>query len=397
MLNKAKIKTTEQNIQEGREDKSYAALLNILEDVQISRELLIEEKNKIEAIIYNFTDGLLFFDNEGYLKIFNPQAEIYFEIKAKKVLEKKIFSLKNIPNLKILLDFLKTKQERIFREELKINESLILEVSLFPISGEDGKRIGTLLILHDITREKRVEEMKTEFVSIAAHQLRTPLSAIKWTIKMLIDKDLGPLSEEQEEFIKRIYISNERMIDLINDLLNITRIEEGRYLYHKQSVDFYSFVQGVIDTLKEELKKKKIKINFQKTEEKIPLIEIDVEKMQLVVHNLLNNAIKYTSSGGEIFLSLKFIDKKIEFSIQDTGIGIPKRQQNRIFTKFFRAANAVKIDTEGTGLGLFITKNIIEAHGGKIWFESEENKGTTFYFTLPIKKDIPFLGPEIKW
>ena len=388
MLNKAKIKTTEQNIQEGRGDKSYAALLNILEDVQISRELLIEEKNKIEAIIYNFTDGLLFFDNEGYLKIFNPQAEIFFEAKAKEVLEKKTFFLKNIPNLKILLDFLETKQERIFRKELKINESLILEVSLLPISGEEGKRIGILLILHDITREKRVEKMKTEFVSIAAHQLRTPLSAIKWTIKMLIDKDLGPLSEEQEEFIKRIYISNERMIDLINDLLNITRIEEGRYLYHKQSVDFYSFIQGVIDTLKEELKKKKIKINFQKTKEKIPLIEIDVEKMQLVVHNLLDNAIRYTSSGGKIFLSLKFIDKKMEFSIQDTGMGIPKKQQNRIFTKFFRAANVAKIDTEGTGLGLFITKNIIEAHGGKIWFESEENKGTTFYFTLPIKKEL---------
>ncbi|MCD5397188.1 MAG: cell wall metabolism sensor histidine kinase WalK [Candidatus Pacebacteria bacterium] len=388
---KIKLKIDNRDIQKKAEDKELeyseeeknAALINLLEDAEKSRERAIEEKRKTEAIISNFTDGLLFFDNQGYLKIFNPQAEIFFEVKAIEVLEKKTFFLKSISSLKVLIDFLETKQERIFREEIEINENLILEISSLPILGKEGKRAGILLILHDVTREKQVQKMKTEFVSIAAHQLRTPLSAIKWTLKMLLDGDLGPLNKEQIEFVNKNYISNERMISLINDLLNVTRIEEGRYLYSKQLIDFYDLIHEIVNTFEEEFKKKKIKISFQKAEEKIPLIKVDVEKMQLAVHNLIDNAIRYTSSEGKIIISLKLIDQNIEFSIQDTGIGIPKNQEEKIFTKFFRGINIMKIDTEGTGLGLFITKNIIEAHDGKIWFESEENKGTTFYFTLP--------------
>ena len=389
---KIKLKIDNRDIQKKAEDKELeyseeeeknAALINLLEDAEKSRERAIEEKRKTEAIISNFTDGLLFFDNQGYLKIFNPQAEIFFEVKAIEVLEKKTFFLKSISSLKVLIDFLETKQERIFREEIEINENLILEISSLPILGKEGKRAGILLILHDVTREKQVQKMKTEFVSIAAHQLRTPLSAIKWTLKMLLDGDLGPLNKEQIEFVNKNYISNERMISLINDLLNVTRIEEGRYLYSKQLIDFYDLIHETVNTFEEEFKKKKIKISFQKAEEKIPLIKVDVEKMQLAVHNLIDNAIRYTSSEGKIIISLKLIDQNIEFSIQDTGIGIPKNQEEKIFTKFFRGINIMKIDTEGTGLGLFITKNIIEAHDGKIWFESEENKGTTFYFTLP--------------
>ncbi|NKQ39172.1 MAG: cell wall metabolism sensor histidine kinase WalK [Methanosarcinales archaeon] len=376
-------KAEDKELEYSEEEKKNAALINLLEDAEKSRERAIEEKRKTEAIISNFTDGLLFFDNQGYLKIFNPQAEIFFEVKAIEVLEKKTFFLKSISSLKVLIDFLETKQERIFREEIEINENLILEISSLPILGKEGKRAGILLILHDVTREKQVQKMKTEFVSIAAHQLRTPLSAIKWTLKMLLDGDLGPLNKEQIEFVNKNYISNERMISLINDLLNVTRIEEGRYLYSKQLIDFYDLIHETVNTFEEEFKKKKIKISFQKAEEKIPLIKVDVEKMQLAVHNLIDNAIRYTSSEGKIIISLKLIDQNIEFSIQDTGIGIPKNQEEKIFTKFFRGINIMKIDTEGTGLGLFITKNIIEAHDGKIWFESEENKGTTFYFTLP--------------
>ncbi|PIR01808.1 MAG: hypothetical protein COV63_03045 [Candidatus Nealsonbacteria bacterium CG11_big_fil_rev_8_21_14_0_20_37_68] len=231
-----------------------------------------------------------------------------------------------------------------------------------------------------------IERMKTEFVSLSAHQLRTPLSAIKWTLRMLLDGDLGEITKEQKEYIGKTYESNERMIDLINDLLNVTRIEEGRYLYEPTLTDFQAIVQFVINSFKEEIKKKRIKFEFKKTEEKLPEVKVDVEKMRLAVQNLLNNAISYTPSGGEVTISLKYDKDKIEVAVKDTGIGIPQDQQERVFSKFFRATNAIRKETKGTGLGLYIAKNIIEAHGGKIWFESKEDKGSTFYFTLPVEK-----------
>jgi signal transduction histidine kinase len=233
-----------------------------------------------------------------------------------------------------------------------------------------------------VTREKEIERMKTEFVSISAHQLRTPLSAIKWTLKMFLDGDLGELTKEQREFLEKTYQSNERMINLINDLLNVTRIEEGRFLYKPVLADIVPICQSVIDSYKDEIEKRNLKFKFKKPKE-LPKVRVDIEKISLAIQNLLENAIRYNKFGGEIEMVLKEKEKEIEFSIKDTGIGIPKDQQNRVFTKFFRGSNAMKMETEGSGLGLFITKNIIEAHGGRIWFESEEGKGTTFYFTLP--------------
>jgi two-component system sensor histidine kinase VicK len=142
----------------------------------------------------------------------------------------------------------------------------------------------------------------------------------------------------------------------------------------------------VIETLEEEIKRKRLKLEFKKPKTKLPQVAVDAEKMELVIQNLLSNAIKYTPAGGRVTISLKGSIKEIEVSVTDTGIGIPEDQKKRVFTKFFRAANAIRAETEGTGLGLFIVKNIIKAHQGKIWFESAEGKGTTFYFTLPVKK-----------
>jgi signal transduction histidine kinase len=235
--------------------------------------------------------------------------------------------------------------------------------------------------------------MKTEFVSISAHQLRTPLSAIKWTLKMFLDGDLGELTKEQREFLEKTYQSNERMISLINDLLNVTRIEEGRYLYRVVLTDIVKICQSITDSYKEEIKKRNLKMVFHKPK-KLPMVKVDVEKISLAIQNLIENSIRYTPAGGEIEIFLKEKKNEIEFSIKDTGIGIPKDQQHRVFTKFFRAPNATKMATEGSGLGLFITKNVVEAHGGKIWFESEEGKGTTFYFTLPIKSPLETFGGE---
>ena len=241
------------------------------------------------------------------------------------------------------------------------------------------------MVLHDISREKMVERMKTEFVSISAHQLRTPLSAIKWTLRMLLDGDLGEINPEQREFIDRTYNSNERMINLINDLLNVTRIEEGRYLHKPIMYDMGEIMEYVIKPYREEAAKRQVIFGLERTKKKLPKVLLDVEKIRLAVENLIDNAVRYTPPGGKVTVSLNCDKKEIVVSIKDTGVGIPKDQQERVFTKFFRGANVMKMETEGSGLGLFIARNIIESHGGKIWFESEEGKGTTFHFSIPVK------------
>jgi len=372
------IKKTERGIR-----NAQTALLNMLEDINEEREKTEEEKNKTLAMITNLTDGLLVFDKENKLLLVNPQAQNFLNLEIKKVINKSTSELNEILVFKPLIELFGREIKKIFRQELSLGKKFVLEITTAPFMVDEEK-IGTLVIIHDVSREKLVEKMKTEFVSLAAHQLRTPLSAIKWTLKMLLDGDLGKITSEQKEFIDKTYISNERMINLINDLLDVTRIEEGRYLYKPTPTDIEAIVQFVINSYKDEIEKRKIKLDFKKSEKKLPHVRVDVEKIKLAIQNLIDNAIRYNPAGGKVIINLKQSDDGIEFSVKDSGIGIPKEQQARIFTKFFRALNATRIDTEGSGLGLYITKNIVEAHGGEIWFKSKENEGSTFYFNLPI-------------
>lgn len=233
-------------------------------------------------------------------------------------------------------------------------------------------------------REKFIENLKTEFVSIAAHQLRTPISAIKWIIRMLMDEDLGPLNKDQKDYLTKAYLNNERMIKLINDLLNVSKIEEGKFLNKPTQEILPKIIEEALALLLSAAKNKQLKLTFEKPKGKLPKILIDKDKIILVLHNLVENSIKYTNEG-EIKVKIEFSKEHKQFlvSVKDTGVGVPKEEQDKIFTRFFRAGNASKVDTEGTGLGLYITQHIIQSHGGKIWFESEEGKGTTFYFTLP--------------
>lgn len=378
------IKRTENELKD-----TQSAILNILDDVDEARIRAEEEKDKTLAVITNFADGLLVFDKENRLSLINPQMESFFNVKATDVVGKSAFELDNISTLKPLVNLI-TKEggiKKIHREELPITETFVVEVSAIPmVRGKE--RLGTVVITHDITREKRIERLKTEFVSLAAHQLRTPLSAIKWTLRMLLEGDLGEITDEQKDYVDKTAQSTERMIGLINDLLNVTRIEEGRYLYNPIPLPFEPLIQSVIANYEEEIQRKKIKLEFSKPKQKLPPIRVDEEKIKLAVQNIIDNAVRYTPPGGEVTVSLKYDkDKKeMEVSTKDSGIGIPKDQQQRVFSKFFRGDNAIRTKTEGTGLGLFITKHIIEAHGGRIWFESEEGKGTTFYFTLPMRE-----------
>jgi PAS domain S-box-containing protein len=370
--------------------KIRMAFLNILEDTEDAREGAVKEKNKTLTIVDNLTDGVLVLDDANKIDLINPLVEVFLKKEQEDLISKNIFKIRSdkrdiTPLLDCFKSGKKNKIKNVFRKEVLLGEKLYLEITTVPLEEKDDRR-GTLIILHDVSRDKFIEAIKTEFVSIAAHQLRTPLSAIKWTLRMILDGDIGEISAEQRDLLGKTYQSNERMIALINDLLNVTRIEEGRFLYKPEPMQMEDIVDSVIKASEEVLNMKKIRLKFEKPKELLPEVVVDKEKMGMVVQNLLENAVKYTSVGGELDITLEKMDKDVLFKIKDTGVGIPKDQQERIFTKFFRGSNVVKMETDGSGLGLYTTKNIVESHQGKIWFDSEEGNGSTFYFTVPFAK-----------
>lgn len=233
-------------------------------------------------------------------------------------------------------------------------------------------------------RLRELDKVKTEFISVAAHQLRTPLSAIKWTLSLLIDENSENLTAEQRSLLLKGYESNERTITLINKMLVVTRIESGKIVYEPALIHIEDVIDAALLDFAGYVKAHHLQLEFQKPLQPLPYIYADAEAIRSVVQNLVENALYYTKDGGTVTLSVTRENDFIKASVQDNGIGIPVHQQSGIFNKFFRADNAAKAKTDGSGLGLFVAKSIIAKHGGEIGFASTEHVGTTFYFTLPI-------------
>lgn len=381
-----------------------AVFLSIIisKTIQEREDEIIFEKERIDNIVRNLVDGLVMLNNQNIITLMNPAAERMLGVKAKEVVGKKVtlemFSIPKFQNLSriILIKKEKTEKGAIPVEiELKRLEKITLQISSVPILDINKKTsVGTMRVLHDISREKEISRMKSEFISIAAHQLRTPLSAVKWTFKMLINKDFGKVTAEQEEFLTRGYEVNEQMIGLVNDLLNVSRIEEGRFGYKFKNISLEKIINNVISMGKERIKEKKIKLIFKKQPEAFPLIRADEERLSLAIQNIVDNAINYTPTRGKVTIVLTREKTNLILEVRDTGVGVPKSQFDRLFTKFFRADNVIRMQTKGSGLGLFIAKNIIERHGGKIEIESEEGKGTMVRMRLPLEEKTAFKKEE---
>lgn len=259
-----------------------------------------------------------------------------------------------------------------------------VSVSISPIKDIEESIVGIAFVVRDISRAKQLEKMRTEFVSIASHQLRTPLTGIKWFSELLLNGRVGVLKKEQKEYLAQISESNQRMINLVNDLLEVSHIDEaGKFKIQKKREDFSLLLKGTVEQTRLSTISNKMQIYLDEGCQKKTILAVDAIKIQQVLQNLLSNAVKFSHPGGVIQLSCKKEKDRFIYQVQDHGVGIPAHQQARIFEKFFRADNAVNAGA-GTGLGLYISKSIVEAHGGKIWFESEEGKGTTFYFSLPL-------------
>lgn len=354
----------------------------LTESLRISEE----EREKTMAIISNFNDGLLVFNGENKITIVNPAAEKIFNLRSASLVGKTIYELGNFVGIDpTISSFLKEDSRINLKKKVVISKNLFLEILNIPLYLNE-KIIGGLIILHDVTDTKRIENMKNEFVSLAAHQLRTPLSAIKWSLELVLNNYFGEINKEQKEILSKTHAKNDNLITIVNDLLSVAKIEDGRYIYSQNLNNLQEIFESMMNQYLADMKNKNIKFEFEKSSIPLPEIMVDREKIKIPFQNLLENAIKYTGQNGEIKAKMENNGEEIEFKITDSGIGIPAGEQKRLFEKFFRASNAVKVDPAGSGLGLFITKNIIEAHGGTIYFNSEENKGTTFGFKLPINK-----------
>lgn len=249
---------------------------------------------------------------------------------------------------------------------------------------------GKLLVRRDLELSEANEKLRTldqaksAFVSVAAHQLRTPLSGIKWGLRLIITGDLGAVPREQKEVLEQTYESNERMIALVNDMLDVDRIESGTARFVFGPVALTPIVAAVVSELAPLISKKQIAVTVLEKEKPLPLVTADAAKIRAVVQNLIENAVKYTMDRGTVTVTLEVQGTTVVVAVSDTGIGVPETQRQNIFKRFFRGSNALKVATDGTGLGLFIAKNIIENHGGRIWFETKENSGSTFSFSLPV-------------
>lgn len=235
-----------------------------------------------------------------------------------------------------------------------------------------------------------LNKLKTEFVSVASHQLRTPLSAIRWETELMLSKLDRGLNSKQRKSIGTINLLATRMTRLVNDLLDVTRIDQGRLILKREKVDVAAIVAEISEEFLPLVKEKKLKVILQNgsgnkaNKHKAFNVLSDQEKLRLVVENLFSNAIKYTGAYGRIEIELCKKRGFVVFNIRDNGAGIPAEQQDQVFSKFFRSDNIVKYQTEGTGLGLYIAKNIIEQSGGRMWFRSREQTGSVFSFSLPM-------------
>ena len=344
-------------------------------------EEIREERDKERAILANLSDGLIFINRRGIIEAVNSKAEKLLDFRAKEVLGKKI---KNIDKSKVnLLEIFRDKYKK--KAELKPagRSEEVLRIYTVTIIDEENELIGTAKIIHDISREKFVDKMKSEFVMIAGHQLRTPLSAIKSAFDLLLKGDFGKLESKQKKVLEQCFDYNEKLIKMVDDLLDIFSIEQGKYYYQFVKTDLGGLLEEVSKRYRETAAERGIKFDLT-IDENLPEVKLDPYKIKLVLVSLIENAVTYTDKGGKVDVDCYFKDSKILLAMKDTGIGISKESQSQIFTKFFRGANALSFQPEGNGLGLFVAKNIVEYHEGKIWFASEVDKGTTFYVELPL-------------
>lgn len=374
------------------------AVLNILDDVKQEKkkaEILADDLKKFKMAVEGTTEQIVITDPEGIIIFANDSTERLTGFSVAEIIGKKV-GTKDLWGGQMSYDLYKKFWKTIKFDKKpfagvftnKRKNGVIYEVAntVTPIMDASGEVVYFVGIERDITKEKEIDRAKTEFVSLASHQLRTPLSAINWYAEMLLNGDAGKINDDQKTYLDEIYKGNQRMVELVNALLNVSRLDLGTFEINPKPVILRDVIDDVVEEMKHTLEVKKQTIAIR-CPANLPELSADPKLMRIIIQNLISNAIKYTPENGKISVSAEYNAEhpKITYVIKvaDNGYGVPNSQKDKIFTKLFRADNVRAMDTEGTGLGLYIVKSILNESGGHITFDSIEGKGTIFTVTLP--------------
>lgn len=389
-------------------ENTKSAMLNVLEDVQELEKKTTQKVQQLNAILSSMREALVAVDEKMNIVLINeaagallriaPQdaigksfAEICPFYKNDKKIPERIYPLKKALVEKTIISFDITDEISI-----KDHTGKFVPIALTASYLAAEVDISAIAIMRDITKEKEVDLAKTELISLASHQLRTPLSSVNWYAEMLLAGDAGSLSEEAHMYVTEIYKGNHRMIDLVNALLNVSRVDLGKIMIEPEKVMLPALVDGVFEDLALMVKEKNITF-LKKIPKTISSYTGDKKIITITLQNLFSNAVKYTPAEGIITFSVVRAKKgetigeytllrdSLVFSVADTGYGIPKKDQPKIFSKLYRADNVKEMEANGNGLGLYLVKSMVETAGGKVWFTSVPDKGSTFYVALPEK------------
>lgn len=362
------------------------------------------ERNEMKGVISSMLDGIIAYDQNFKILIFNRMAEQIFNITGDKVIGQYFTPEKaKDPNFPVLGQVLYPSLAAVVvrRSELGVypqiadftfsQAGLNLRVVTDKIIGANGELLGFVKVVRNRTREVEILKSKSEFIEVAAHQLRTPLTSINWIFESLSKENFD---ENQKQLVNMGIDSAVAVLKTVNDLLDVSQIEEGKFGYNLENVEINLFIEKLLSGANNMAKEAGLSLYLKKMENPENVF-IDQQKLSIAFLNLISNAINYNIEKGEVVVEIKKLEDKpyIQISVRDTGVGIPVEDLKKLFGKFFRSDNAQKIIANGSGLGLYITKNIIKRHGGEIWVESQIDRGSTFYFTLPID---PKLVPAVE-
>lgn len=381
------------------ERKSQLKIVRHAAELEHANIEIAHEKERAESILRflrSIGEGVFATDKDGKIIFMNEAAELF---------SGKSFSAIEGSFSKDVFMFVRKKQtgieslalvDRVLREKKMVTiptkTFITRDDKETPISGtcsfirdEQQEIIGTITVFQDITKKHELDQMKDSFLSVAAHQLRTPLGSMRWSMELLLNGDLGKLPKIATEAVQQIYDNSQRMIMLVNDLLNVERMDQNKGREEKKSMDIGAILEEVVKTMHSEGERRGLTISFKKSKPSFPAIMVPPKHFYEALENLISNSIKYNRKNGSVKITLTDEPGGLLITVKDTGIGIPKDAQSKIFSKFFRAENAVLKETEGSGLGLSVVKSYLEESGASIRFESEENVGTTFFVQLPFR------------
>lgn len=390
-----RTKTLNKTVKELKSTKeSLIKTLEVLEQKQTNIE---EQKARLEAILFSVGEGLVFIDLNLKVVFGNDVVENILGYKPKDYLNKKwnevvrpsykngdLIEYDDLPLFKLSkpdsdhMIFVNLSDDHYYVSKSGDLVPVTIVVSKVMI---DHNLAGYILVFKDVTEEKEIDKVKTEFVSLASHQLRTPLTSISWNTEMLLNEEVGELSEEQKVYLGEIYYGSQRMINLVNSLLNTSRVDLGNFMIEPTMMDVVKYTESLIGELKPAFEHRNIEVVSKI--EPFDNLMMDEKLYHIILENLLTNALKYTPEGGNVELNLSKNGADIALSVKDNGYGIPEDQKDKIFSKLFRADNVKAMDTDGTGLGLYLVKSVLDYIGGNVWFETAEGKGTTFYVLIP--------------